>query len=79
MIWSMQSGGGTAAAANDRERARERVYRRGKAARRRQEAGKPWVQPHYPVDESDMAQAWLEGFEDMGDELARGGLRAPPR
>ena len=70
MAWSTQSGGDTAPAADDRERASERVYRRGKVARRRQDAGKLWVQPHYPADDSDMAQAWLEGWEDMGDELA---------
>jgi hypothetical protein len=71
MTAKQTGGGGTAPAAGDREQERQRVYRRGRTARRRKEAGQRWSEPHYPADESDLAQAWLDGWQDMGDELAR--------
>lgn len=65
--------GGTAPDARDQGTERERVYQQGRAARQLMEAGKRWVEPHYPGDESDLAQAWLDGWQDMGEELAGAG------
>lgn len=61
--------GGTAPGARNGDTERERVYRRGRAARRLMEAGKRWIEPHYPPEESGLAQAWLDGWQDMGEEL----------
>lgn len=70
MTRKQRGSGGTAPAAGDREQARKRVYRQARRARRLKEEGRLWMQPHFPPQDSDLAQAWLEGWEDMGDKLA---------
>lgn len=66
-----EGGGGTAPAAAEREQVCALLYRRGRAARRLSAAGKRWSEPHFPAHESELAQAWRDGWQDMGDELLR--------
>lgn len=71
MTRTEQGSGDTAPAAQDRAQACKRVYRQARRARRLKEQGRLWMQPHFPPVDADLAHAWLEGWEDMGDELAR--------
>lgn len=59
-----------------RKRQRERAYRHGSKARGLKEAGKPWLEPHYPAHDADLAAAWLEGWSDKDEELSRGSTGA---
>ena len=68
-----QDGGGSEPAPDARDAERQQIYREGRRARRLKEAGQLWVQPYYPAIDSDLAQAWLEGWEDMGDGLGTAG------
>ena len=70
MTRNCNGSGDTGPAAQDREQAWQRVYRQAEGARRLKEQGRLWMQPHFPPQDSDLAQAWLEGWEDMGDKLA---------
>lgn len=70
---SQDQQGGDDSASNARAEDRRQTYREGRRARQLKEAGRLWVQPHYPASDSDLAHAWLEGWEDMGDGLDTGG------
>lgn len=54
---------------HDRERLRSRAYQYGTRARELKEAGRMWLEPHYPPADSDLALAWLDGWADKGAEL----------
>lgn len=49
-----------------REAQRSRAYHRGQRARALKEAGRVWLEPHYPVQDADLAMAWLDGWSDGG-------------
>lgn len=55
-----------------RKRQRDRAYRHGAKARTLKEAGKAWLEPHFPAEDADLAQAWLSGWQDTEEELSSG-------
>lgn len=56
-----------------REGQRSRAYHRGQRARALKEAGRVWLEPHYPVQDADLAMAWLDGWSDGGADSATSG------
>lgn len=49
-----------------------RAYQRGYTARARKEAGRLWLEPHYPPEDAELAMSWLDGWSDRDAEIQAG-------
>lgn len=53
-------------------RRRARAYRRGWRARALKQAGRLWLEPHYPAHDAQLALSWLDGWCDKDAQIQAG-------